>query len=103
MKHSCTDQTISDLIDRARREQPFGGPRSYGFQARLRQSIAAANPGTLDYFSIVCWRFSMVCLPILFPALVALAVFNGLHLPPGISSAASLYSDLFSLDFLSFF
>lgn len=98
-----SDQNLKNLFCEARAAEPFGLPRNYGFETRLKESIRNAEPATLDFFGALCWRFSLVWLPVVIPAIVAIGLLNSSLMPGGISSAFSICSDLFSLDTLSKF
>ena len=98
-----TDHKISHYFEAAKSESPFGLARDYGFDTRLRESIRNAESGTVDFFAEICWRFSMVCLPLAVPALIAIAMLNSSLTPGGIGSAFAIWSDLISIDRFSLF
>jgi hypothetical protein len=93
--------TLAALYKQARAETPFGPPRNYGFADRLRASLKNREPRTLDFFNTLCWRFSMICLPLIIPALIALTFSHR----PGMSHDwGSLFSStsIFAFEFLAF-
>ena len=94
---------LDDVIHRARGEQPFGAPRDYGFEARLRQSIYHSAPGTIDVFSTLCWRLSLACVPVIVPAMVIIALLNSRQMLEELSSAFGIISGFSSFNTLSIF
>lgn len=55
----------SDLWARARRHEPFGPPRDYGFATRLRAGMRASVAPTMeDLVARFAWRFSLTAWPL---------------------------------------
>lgn len=92
------DPLLDELFQKARDETPFGQPRDYGFASRLRTSLKNGESLTLDFFNTLCWRFSMVCLPVVIPAMFVIAFSNSLTMPDGLGSL-SFYTSFFAFDF----
>jgi len=92
------DQKLNKLFQQARAETPFGLPRDYGFATRLRASLKNGEPRTLDFFTTLCWRVSMVCLPVVIPVMIAIAFSNHLGMTEGLGSL-SFFTHLFAFDF----
>ena len=92
------DQSINDLFQKARAETPFGEARDYGFATRLRASVKNGEPRTLDFFTALCWRVSMVCLPVVIPAMIAIAFSNHLGMTEALGSL-SFFTYFFAFEF----
>ena len=96
MKHD-DNITLDRLFAEARGHLPFGEPRHFGFETRLRAALAASSPGFTECLASLSWRFSAAFLPLILAAFVFLAMRHHHALPDGVGGIVSQWAGLLPL------
>ena len=78
---------------------PFGEPRDYGFETRLRAAIAERAPSLAEVVSRFSWRFSFAAVPLLVIVAVILTYQTQGALPVGIEGFVAQWSELIPVGF----
>ena len=97
-----TSDPITRLFQAARGylpSGPFGEPRDYGFETRLRAAIAERAPSLAEVVSRFSWRFSFAAVPLLVIVAVILTYQTPGALPVGIEGFVAQWSALIPVGF----
>ena len=97
-----TSDPITRLFQAARGylpSGPFGEPRDYGFETRLRAAIAERAPSLAEVVSRFSWRFSFVAVPLLVVVALILTYQTQGALPVGIEGFVAQWSELIPVGF----
>ncbi|NRB75526.1 MAG: hypothetical protein HRU46_14285 [Verrucomicrobiales bacterium] len=97
-----TSDPITRLFQAARGylpSGPFGEPRDYGFETRLRAAIAERAPSLAEVVSRFSWRFSFAAVPLLVIVAVILTYQTQGALPVGIEGFVAQWSELIPVGF----
>ena len=97
-----TSDPITRLFQAARGylpSGPFGEPRDYGFETRLRAAIAERAPSLAEVVSRFSWRFSFVAVPLLVIVALILTYQTQGALPVGIEGFVAQWSELIPVGF----
>jgi len=100
-----TSDPITRLFQAARGylpSGPFGEPRDYGFETRLRAALAERAPSAPSLAEVVSrfsWRFSFTAVPLLVIVAVILTYQTQGALPVGIEGFVAQWSELIPVGF----
>ena len=97
-----TSDPITRLFQAARGylpSGPFGEPRDYGFETRLRAAIAERAPSLAEVVSRFSWRFSFVAVPLLVVVALILTYQTQGALPVGIEGFVAQWSERIPVGF----
>lgn len=97
-----TSDPITRLFQAARGflpSGPFGEPRDYGFETRLRAALAERAPSLAEVVSRFSWRFSFAAVPLLVIVAVILTYQTQGALPVGIEGFVAQWSELIPVGF----
>ena len=97
-----TSDPITRLFQAARGylpSGPFGAPRDYGFETRLRAAIAERAPSLAEVVSRFSWRFSFVAVSLLVVVALILTYQTQGALPVGIEGFVAQWSELIPVGF----
>ena len=103
-----TSDPITRLFQAARGylpSGPFGEPRDYGFETRLRAALAErapsapSAPSLAEVISRFSWRFSFAAVPLLVIVAVIFTYQTQGALPVGIESFVAQWSELIPVGF----
>lgn len=103
-----TSDPITRLFQAARGylpSGPFGEPRDYGFETRLRAALAErapsapSAPSLAEVISRFSWRLSFAAVPLLIIVAVILTYQTQGALPVGIESFVAQWSELIPVGF----
>ena len=97
-----TSDPITRLFQAARGylpSGPFGEPRDYGFETRLRAALAERAPSLAEVLSRFSWRFSFAAVPLLVIVAVILTYQTQGALPVGIEGFVAQWSELIPVGF----
>ncbi len=97
-----TSDPITRLFQAARGflpSGPFGEPRDYGFETRLRAALAERAPSLVEVVSRFSWRFSFAAVPLLVIVAVILTYQTQGALPVGIEGFVAQWSELIPVGF----
>jgi len=98
MKHENGTPLLDRLLAEARDHRPFGEPRGFGFETRLRAALAESPaPGLADCLASLSWRFAAASLPLAFAAAAFLAISHRHALPDGVGGLVIQWAGLLPL------
>ena len=87
-----TKDPITSLFQKARDYAPFGEPRQFGFETRLRAALSRSAPSLTESIARLSWGFSFAFLPLLIALAAFLAFQQHGQLPEGISGFVAHWS-----------
>ena len=92
------EHPIKQLLKDARAFLPFGEANPFGFETRLRATLAATDLSMTDWIARFSWRFSAACLPVILGFAIVLTLQHHSILPEGVGGLVAHWMEFLPVE-----